>query len=325
MPSFPTHYAFSEECLPLIPSGELSEAISAHPHAYRTGMQGPDMFLFYLPALLRKKRISTELHTRSTAALLTCLWRQAARSKGEARKIAFAYAAGFLGHYCLDSETHPFVYAFSGIDHTAECFCIHNALEADLNRLAVERTFEESIDALPLPDVYDLSEREKEVVARMLSAAIECVFKLSCSPAAVIRALGNVRLWCTMLYDPSGKKAKCFRLLERPFGKPYASPLFFGVSHYYPDAANLTHRLWRDPYTGETGRNDFFTLYDGAKDKFADALADLRTLPIEQYPAFFRALCKRDFHGEPKLAKKTARADDTRLRRSRRNPPLRRP
>lgn len=300
MPSFPTHYAFSEECIKL-PTGEFADAISAHSHAYRTGMQGPDMFLFYLPSVLRQKRLSTELHTRLPDKLLTCLWRQAARSSGERRKIALAYAAGFLGHYCLDSETHPFVYAFSGIEHTAESFCIHNAIESDLNRLSVERAFGRSIVTLPLPDVYHLTRSEKTVISQMLSRAIRCVFKLNCSPATVSHALENVRRWCAMLYDPSGKKAKCFRVLERPLGKPYASPLFFGASHYYPDAANLAHRLWRDPYTGAVSNSDFFDLYDSAKDKYREALAALQTLDIGSYPAFFRNLCKRDFHGEPSL------------------------
>lgn len=299
MPSFWTHFAFAKECKDMLPHSELSEAIACHPHAYYSGMQGPDMFLFYLPAVLRKKRLSTELHTNRPAKLLTCLWRQAKKTKGDDRKIALAYAAGFLGHYCLDSETHPFVYAFAGIERTTESFCIHNALEADLNRLAVERTFGIAPNALPFPDVYHLPNADRACIARMLSRAIRCVYKLNCTPATVARALGAVRLWCYLLRDKTGRKAKLFRAIEAPLRLPYLSPFFLGISHYYEDSANFAHRPWQDPYTGKLSHTDFFALYDSAKEKYSNAIAILQTLPVGDIAACLRELCERDFHGEP--------------------------
>lgn len=299
MPSFWTHYAFARECKKMLPSDCLAEAIRRHPHAYYTGMQGPDLFLFYLPTALRKKRVSTELHIRRPEKLLACIWRQASAAEGESRLIALAYAAGFLGHYCLDSETHPFVYAFSGIDRSAKSYCVHNALEADLNGLSVKRTFGQSVDTLALPDVYHLPPCEKAVVTRLLSRAINCVYKLNCTPATVSHALSAVRLSCHLLCDRSGMKAKLVRTLEKPIGLPCLSPLFLGTSRFYPDAANSEHRCWRDPYTGEESNTDFFALYDRAKSRYQYALETLCSLPSNERAAFFRSFCKRDFHGSP--------------------------
>lgn len=299
MPSFWTHYAFAVECRAVLPSDELASAVRRHPNAYHAGMQGPDPFLFYLPALLRKKRISTALHVDSPDRLLTCLWRQAAGAQGEDRSVALAYAAGFLGHFCLDSETHPFVYAFSGIERSAACYSVHNALEADLNRLTVKRCFGKSIAALALPDVYRLPKDEAEYIAKMLCRAIRCVYRCACSPTFVMRAFGAVRAAYRLLGDPKGNKAKFVRTLEKPFRLPYLSPLFLGESHYYTDAANLAHRRWRDPYTGAVSNADFFALYDSAKEKYAHALTVLRSLDAREYGDYFRGLCKRDFHGEP--------------------------
>lgn len=299
MPSFWTHFAFAKECRSRLPSGELAEAVKCHPHAYHTGMQGPDMFLFYLPTALRKKRISTELHTHSPEKLLTCLWKQAANAKGSDRSIALAYAVGFLGHYCLDSETHPFVYAHAGIERSARCHTAHNALEADLNALSVRRAFGKLPTELPFPDVYHLPKAEEAVIARQLSRAIGAVYGLSCSPATVSRALRAVRISCHLLCDRSGKKADFVRILEKPIGLPYLSPLFLGVSHYCADAANFAHRKWKDPYTGAVSDSDFFSLYDDARKHFEDALHCLAIRSPKDYPAFFRSICSRDFHGEP--------------------------
>lgn len=299
MPSFWTHYAFAEECRSALPSGELSDAIERHPHAYHAGMQGPDLFLFYLPAVLRKKRLSTELHTHSPAQLLACLWRQSANTKGKARPIALAYAVGFLGHYCLDSEVHPFVYAFAGRERTAKSYCKHNALEADLNALTVERALGKSLQTLDIPDVYDLSKDERAVISKMLSRAIRCVYRFKCTPETVCHALTTVRLACRLLSDRSGKKATCFRAIEKALGLPYLSPLFLGVSHYCTDPAGLTHKPWRDPYTGEVSETDVFALYDSAKTKYITALCNLHRLRASEFSAFFNTLCVRDFHGEP--------------------------
>lgn len=299
MPSFWTHFAFAKECKQNLPDGIFADAAAAHPHAYYTGMQGPDMFLFYLPTLLRKQRPSTELHTHFPDQLLACLWKQVSLTNEGDRPIALAYALGFLGHYCLDSETHPFVYARSGIAHTAACHTAHNAIEADLNTLTVERVFGKAPNELPFPDVYRLPREERRVVAQMLSRVIRCVYHLSCTPATVSRALSAVRISGHVLCDRSGRKAKFVRRLERPFGLPYLSPLFLGACHSCSDAANLAHKRWRDPYTGAVSDADFFFLYDRAKEEYASALRALSIRTPKDYAGFFRSFCKRDFHGEP--------------------------
>ena len=74
MPSFWTHAAFAWECHQLlthlrksgIPVGDLTNAILANPHAFYTGMQGPDLFFFYPPTAVGKIHLSTLLHTRRT-------------------------------------------------------------------------------------------------------------------------------------------------------------------------------------------------------------------------------------------------------------------
>lgn len=299
MPSFWTHFAFALECKSVPPSSEIVEAIACHPHAFHVGMQGPDMFLFYPPTALRKQRLSTLLHEGSPVRLLTCLWRQAMSAKADDRPIALAYAAGFLGHYCLDSETHPFVYAFSGIERSAQCYTAHNAIEADLNRLIIERVLGKALDELALPDVYRLPPEERRVVARMLSRVVECAYGLECSPHTVSHALSSVRFCAHLLADRTGRKAKFTRILEAPLRLPYLSPLFLGMSHFYPDAANLAHKPWRDPYTGTLSNADFFALYDAAKRRFAHALSLLPCIFPSAYSAFFKQFCRRDFHGAP--------------------------
>ncbi|MBQ8287255.1 MAG: hypothetical protein IJX76_00600 [Clostridia bacterium] len=309
MPSFWTHFAFASDCRKRLSSrvgytaaGTLTAAVAAYPHAFCTGMQGPDPFLFYLPAAFRKRRLSSVLHTEETVRLLCRILARAYSFAGEDRRIALSYVAGFLGHYLLDSHTHAFVYAKAGIVRSADSFCIHNALEADLNRLAIERSFGKRLREMPRPRAYELSPAERRVLCALYSDLLEQVYKIRCSPAKVARALWSVRECYRVLYDPHGRKAATVRKAEALAGRAYLSPLFLGESRYFEDPANLERHLWVDPFTKKASRATFFDLYDRALEAYIP-LINLLESPNASCPRARRALlekfCKRDFHGEP--------------------------
>ncbi len=303
MPSFWTHLAFAREVrlsLGDAPRGPLTHAIAAYPRIFRTGMQGPDPFLFYLPAAFARRRPATLLHTEHTAHLLCRLFCRALQMSGKQRQIALSYAAGFLGHYVLDSHTHGFVYARAGTFQSADGFCIHNALEADLNSLAVARSFHRPLSVFPRPNTYELSPLERDVLCTLYVDLFSTVYGLRYSRAKISRALWSVRKVYRRLYDPRGTKATLFRHLERPLGRSYLSPLFLGESHYFADPANFAHRPWIDPFTGECSTASFFDLYDRALAVYLPLLTDPAS-PLTASPAsrraLFSTLCTRDFHG----------------------------
>lgn len=308
MPSFWTHVSFAEDCKRRLfahdpaEAGELTRAIRACPHAFYTGMQGPDLFLFYLPAAIRKRKLSSILHTKETAKLLCRLFARAHAFRGEDRLCALSYVSGFLGHYLLDSHTHAYVYSVAGIERTAKSFCTHNALEADLNRLAVERSLGCTISALPRPCSYTLSRDERRILSDLLSRALCDVYGIACSPAKVSRAFHSVNLFTRLLYDPKSVKGNIARKAEVFLQNPYFSPLFLGESRYFDDPANLAHNEWMDPYTGEPSCESFFDLYDRALSRFVPTLRRLEAPSAgtaRARHAFFQKLCGRDFHGEP--------------------------
>lgn len=310
MPSFWTHASFAEECKATLtdiseagmPVGYLSDAILAHPHAFFTGMQGPDLFFFYPPTALGKKKLSSMLHTKETPRFLCCLFAKAHTFAGEDRRLALSYVCGFLGHYLLDSHTHAFVYARAGTERSAKNYSIHNALEADLNRLSVKRSFGIDLRDLPPPCSYRLSAAERRVLSRLFAESLRKVYRIHCSPSMVSRAFSSVHLATRLLYDAHGRKAAIARSLERPLGHPYVSPLFLGESRYFYDPANLTHRSWIDPYTGKISHDTFFELYDRALMRFLPILRRLEATPrltSKGRRLLFEKLCRRDFHGEP--------------------------
>ena len=96
---------------------------------YRFGLLGPDPYLFYhfymKPFSNRVNRYSSVMHREHTGDFLTEL---AKRAKDD--EAVFAYLAGFLCHYALDSDTHPY------INRKAKgSYAMHMAIEHKLDRL----------------------------------------------------------------------------------------------------------------------------------------------------------------------------------------------
>ena len=309
MPSFWTHASFAWECHQLLtqmrdsgmPVGELSHAILTHPHAFYTGMQGPDLFFFYPPTAVGRIHLSSLLHTQQTPRLLCCLLETATAFPDEDRPSALSYACGFLGHYLLDSHTHPFVYARSGTDRSFRSLCTHNALESDLDGWVVKRSLGIALRHLPRPQSYQLTKKERRILSSLFSLTLKKVWELSLSPALIGRAFASMHIAVKILYDAKGRKSALARFLERPLSHPCISPLFLAESRYYPDPANLHRRRWIDPYTKKASHANFFELYDRALMRFLPLLCRLESpaLSPHQRRLILERLCKRDFHGEP--------------------------
>lgn len=75
---------------------------------YNFGLLGPDPYLFYRffmpPFRNRVNRYASVMHREHTGDFLTALAR---RAKGNRQ--VFSYLAGFLCHYALDADTHPYI------------------------------------------------------------------------------------------------------------------------------------------------------------------------------------------------------------------------
>ncbi len=110
MPAFYTHHRFGAKVAERLKreSEELGELIRKYPEQYAIGQQGPDIFFFYRPYYKnRAARYGSRLHHESALAFMERA-RRVVRKKGRDSR-EYAYLLGFIGHFVLDSECHPYV------------------------------------------------------------------------------------------------------------------------------------------------------------------------------------------------------------------------
>lgn len=96
---------------------------------YNFGLLGPDPYLFYhfymKPLSNRVNQYSSVMHREHTGDFLTAL---AIRAKDD--HDVFSYLAGFLCHYALDSDTHPYINR-----KAKNSYAMHMAIEHKLDKL----------------------------------------------------------------------------------------------------------------------------------------------------------------------------------------------
>lgn len=107
MPAIFAHDLFGRKVLKQLPPG-FRQIIEAHWPQFTIGLQGPDIFFFYRPFTGRKIRdYGLGLHKVSALPFFEHA-RQIVRTTGRDTK-EYAYLMGFICHFILDSECHPYV------------------------------------------------------------------------------------------------------------------------------------------------------------------------------------------------------------------------
>ena len=118
MPAFYAHDRFGKKVAERLPK-TLQQTVQRHYRQYRIGLQGPDLFFFYQP--YRPNRVTkygNHLHDISAMPFFEHA-QKVVRKRGESSR-EYAYLMGFVCHFILDSECHPYVEEYiekSGVQH----------------------------------------------------------------------------------------------------------------------------------------------------------------------------------------------------------------
>ena len=107
MPALYTHNRFGAAVVEHL-EDELKEIIKKHYTQFRIGLQGPDIFFFYRP--WKKCEVSQFGYGMHDEYADTFFEKAAeiVRQKGRDSR-EYAYILGFICHFSLDSECHPYV------------------------------------------------------------------------------------------------------------------------------------------------------------------------------------------------------------------------
>lgn len=308
MPALITHYSFGKAVF--ADAARYFELTTTdEKDAFYIGQQGPDplFFLVLNPAMSKWAKMGSLMHHVRTPELIAAFFEAARRLDGRERKIALAYAAGFAGHWQLDSIAHPFVYWWqhglcaAGIegldDHAASK--VHAEVERDLDEAILYRTQGKTIERFRPTRVLRASSTVLSVVDKLYFYVMLWVYDRPIDPRAYSQALRCFRLCMNALYSPSGKKRMAVSLLERVLTKD-AYSLMAALSHhvrssYTSDFDNHEHKLWHDPETQSPSYASFWDLFEDARQHMVEHFPLLSTHPLDA--SQLEGVVMRNFEG----------------------------
>ncbi len=261
MPGFTTHYLFGVKNLKQLEREadcqELVYRIRGDQTVFQLGLQGPDIFFYHLGSQLKFVRPGSIAHTRWTGDFLKCLieapelfWKQ------EHQQIAQAYAAGFIGHYILDTQMHPYVYDRTGIGEALKKkgYADHIRLESDIDACLLMRYTKRLPSEFPYGKTIAFDKKTRAVVADILFYAYNFVFpELSLTKGFLARGIHSMQVGTRLTYNPHNYKRQIAEKAEQLiFGRLQISPVI-PTDHAQgsEDPLNLEHRLWHNPWEPE--------------------------------------------------------------------------
>lgn len=244
MPSTYAHYRFGKEVLERLDPG-LRSAIDGHRELYDIGLHGPDL-LFYYDALHRNpvSRIGFSMHDRPGKEFFgparERLAGMADRAAGE------AYLYGFVCHFALDSECHPYIE-----ERIQESGIAHTKIEGEFDRMLLVEDGKDPVRQDLVPHIHP-TDANAEVIAE---------FFPDVTPGQVRAALDDMLRYNALLVCPGWLKR---RLIIRTLRR----------SGNYDDMVGLILNAEGDPRCdGSNAR--LKELYDGAVGLAVTLIGDL--------------------------------------------------
>ena len=119
MPATYAHYVFGKKVYKQLPK-EIQQIIKENKEAYCLGLHGPDLVFYYRPLGKNKVNQTGSRMHRELASEFFELGREQYQERPS--YVRLAYLCGFLCHFMLDSECHPYISRYMeeyGLGHTA--------------------------------------------------------------------------------------------------------------------------------------------------------------------------------------------------------------
>jgi len=258
MPGFVTHYYFGQMTARQLTDKHSRHLIRDHREAFNLGLEGPDVFFYHIPChFIGERNIGNVMHDTSVMMFFENLF-NARNGLDDAmdRKIADAYILGFIGHYTLDTNCHPYIFYRSNHLKAKATkggtfdFGNHVTLETDIDHTILRHYMHKSPTEFDYRDAVFVDGHELTVISELLESAIANTYGENISAYRIASAIGSFTRLNRAMRDPYGIKKTGVRIAEDLiFGHSIISAMIPNDNIVkFKDPCNLKHRKWHNPW-----------------------------------------------------------------------------
>lgn len=277
MPNIITHTLFANE---MMESLKEQDWLQTRKHLVEIGANGPD-FLFFdglSPKHFFKGHGLSKIGSKLHSAHINDFYNSALisidnESDPIIRMDMMAYVCGHLCHWALDSTMHPYVFYRTG-DCTGRSSWNHHRMESVMDSIMLKIKRGQTIKDFDASKICKADYPEARAIARIYVPAISRIFDEDIKPSLIKDSLDDWHFMQKMFRDPSGKKIKTFKALEKISGTVNLFSGYFVPSEPIDnhDTLNLLHKEWYNPVSNEESTQSVLDLYEEALKKAETAL-----------------------------------------------------
>lgn len=272
MPDVLTHAVFGEEVISYLKENEeansrLVQELEERIDLIVIGAQGPDLFFYHNFRPWERgslNKLGGRLHREKTGQFFIkgfCYLKQLTQENpGDVQdnnlEEAFnllAYLCGFLCHFCLDKNAHPFIYYFTGYEfnkgeergkHSRQ----HQELEAIIDKILVERKKGLQAHQITIFTMFQKSGLPP-VIGEFYRDVLSQLFDLEISPREINKAYQDMGTAMRLIYDPWNIKKLFLNNLCKLTGKKLRLPRPFHPCKVEEDIdyLNEVKKKWHHP------------------------------------------------------------------------------
>ncbi len=278
MPDIITHILFGCDMLDKLHKNKWKNIIKNNKNLFLLGCQGPDIFYYndFLPWIKNKRgpKIGVLMHEKKTGDFFVegiKYLKDNCQDKKDF-ELLFVYLAGFMCHFALDTNAHPYVFYFTGEydedrveTHKYKGF--HKRLEQAIDVILLKEKKGMEAYEYPVFKKIDVGTSLPHIIINFYDYIFKELFDFNLNSDIVNDSYNDKKKVFKILYDPTGYKKKLLRVLDLFFkGKiDYKDMIYPRKIDNTLDYMNKNHVKWVHPCDkNEEFNYSFYDLYDMA-------------------------------------------------------------
>lgn len=287
MPGFTTHYIFGITTYKRLANNYIKKIITKNISAYKLGLQGPDIFFYYLPGLIRnpENSLGKMMHETRTNLFFENYLNEITNYHDNKLEVAYSYLSGFLCHYCLDTICHPYIYARTNYNLLIESsnknnkniyHANHRSFETLIDSIFLERYMRKRPSEFKKESTIHLDNTTKKIITSLLTNCINRTYRnlpkkillnstfhigeeAQIKPNFIPKVIRFVQLESKFLGKLSPNKKMIEQIENRLLKFNLLSSLIPSDDFKDAlDALNISQNVWSSPWEVGLTRNDSF-------------------------------------------------------------------
>lgn len=205
MPDFWIHVLGGQSVLETLKNSDWKEMLEDNKKTYILGCQGPDFFFYndFLPWIKTKRGpgIGTRIHQEHTKSLFLESINYLKESQNDRNFNSLAsYFSGFIIHYVIDKQEHPFINART--NNSSE----HKVFEAKLDTYFTKKYWNKKVHLLPQASEIDIGKQLPSVIVDFYRVILNRVYGISLDVATINDSYNDFKRVFNVFYSPTGGK-----------------------------------------------------------------------------------------------------------------------